>query len=259
MPRGGTRSKGATAPRFVLSPCERRSDCDDRRRWCGYLLAAGFPRYHGAVALIDDDALVLDSHRYRDRHLILTLLTSRGGVFRGVLRRARGGKAPQAAAAQVLSLVHVTGAIGRRADLATFQRLDLVTSSYPLAIDLDRSAAAAVVAELLASFCPLEEPAPRSYRLGVSLLLGLLSGCDPATTVAYAQYWVLALGGVLADPDEICWSDSEVEFLASCRHSPVSSLPVRVPDSVTLWLDRRVRSEAERPLHALDFFRSLHR
>ncbi len=209
------------------------------------------------MGLIDDDAVVLDSQRYRDRHLLVTLLTGRVGVVRGVLRKARGGKAPQAAAAQVLSLVHVTGAIGRRAELATFHQLDLVTSSYPLATELERSAAAAVVAELLATFCPLEEPAPRRFRLGVSLLKGLLSGSDPDTVIAYAQFWMLALGGVLPIPDEPGWGEPESEFLSACRQSNVSDLPARVPTRVALWLDRRVRSEAERPLRALDFFRSM--
>jgi recombinational DNA repair protein (RecF pathway) len=164
-----------------------------------------------------------------------------------------------AAAAQILSLVHVTGSASRRADLATFHQLDLLTSSYPLAKDLERSTAAAVVAELLTTFCPPEEPAPRRFRLGVSLLRGLLSGCDADTTVAYAQFWVLELGGVLADPDESGWTEREDEFLAGCRQSPITALPSHVPELVAHWLDRRVRSEAERPLRALDFFRSVRR
>lgn len=216
------------------------------------------PVYHGAVSLIDDDAVVLDSQRYRDRHLLVTLLTGRIGMVRGVLRRARGGKAPQAAAAQVLSLVHVTGAVSKGAELATFRQLDLVTSSYPLATDLERSTAAAVVAELLATFCPLEEPAPRRFRLGVSLLRGLLSGCDPGTAIAYAQFWALALGGVLPTPEDSDWGERENEFFTACRQSTVTKLPTRVPERVADWLDRRVRSEAERPLRALDFFRSVH-
>lgn len=209
------------------------------------------------MGVINDQAVVLDSQRYRDRHLIVTLLTGRVGVIRGVLRRARGGKAPQAAAAQVLSLVHVTGAISRGAELATFRRLDLTTSSYPLAADLGRSTAAAVVAELLATFCPLEEPAPRRFRLGVSLLRGLLAGCDPATAIAYAQYWILALGGLLPTPDEAGWGEHDREFFAACRESNVADLPTQVPETAAKWLDLRVRSEAERPLRALDFFRSL--
>jgi DNA repair protein RecO (recombination protein O) len=208
------------------------------------------------MALIDDEALVLDSQPYRDRHLLLTLLTRTGGVIRGVSRNARGGKTPQAAAAQILSLVHVIGYVGRGADLATFRRIDLLTSSYSLAVDLERTAAAAVVAELLYTFCPLEEPAPRRFRLGVSMLDGLLEGKDPDTAVAYAQFWSLALGGVLPDATEAEFDTRDLEFLAACRGKPLTELTARVTSRVREWLDDRVRHEAERPLRALDFLRT---
>ena len=55
--------------------------------------------YDSFVVFVADDALVLDHHPYRDRHLILAVLTRGSGVQRGVLRRARGGKTPPAAAA----------------------------------------------------------------------------------------------------------------------------------------------------------------
>ena len=42
---------------------------------------------------IEDQALVLDHHPFGDRHLVLAVLTHRSGVQRGILRRARGGKA----------------------------------------------------------------------------------------------------------------------------------------------------------------------
>jgi hypothetical protein len=101
------------------------------------------------VPVIEDEALVLDHHPFGDRHLVLTVLTHRSGVQRGVLRRARGGKAPTAAAAQIMSLVHVGMFQKPEAELATYRHLDLVTSSFPLTRELGRSAAAAVVAELL--------------------------------------------------------------------------------------------------------------
>jgi len=209
------------------------------------------------VALIDDDALVLDTHRYRDRHLIVALLTRDAGVVRGVLRRARVGKAPQAAAAQILSHVHVTGSSRRGADLATFRQLDLLTSSFPLARELVRSTASAVIAELLLTFCPLEEPAPRRYRLGVSLLDGLLEDVDPNSAVAYAQYWMLALSGVLPEPTDLDLDERDQRFLTACRNAPISDVSTGVTDRVAQWLDRRVRSEAHRPLRALDFLRGM--
>ena len=108
-----------------------------------------------AVALINDDALVLDSLPYGELHLILSLLTPSAGVVRAVLRGARGGKSPQAAATQLLSLVHIVAFQGRQAELATVRQVELKLSSFPLAADLERSTtAAAVVAELLDHLLP---------------------------------------------------------------------------------------------------------
>ena len=103
--------------------------------------------YDVAVPTIEDEALVLDHYPFGDRHLVLTVLTHHTGVQRGVLRRARGGKAPAAAAAQIMSLVHVDLYQRPEAELATYRHLDLVTSSFPLTRELGKSAAAAVVAE----------------------------------------------------------------------------------------------------------------
>lgn len=208
---------------------------------------------------IDDEALVLDTHPYGDRHLVLAVLTPGTGVHRCVLRRARGGKAPAAAAAQVLSRVHVSLVYRPHAELADCRQLELITSSYPLASDLAPMAAAAVVAELLATFCPAGEPAERSYRLGVTALEALLAGRPPRLVLAYVQYWSLALGGVL--PDVASFSaaigDDGLRFLATCRRLPVAEIDEAPPPAAARWLDHRVREEAERPLRALGFFRSV--
>jgi len=211
------------------------------------------------VSIIDDEALVLDHHPFRDRHLILAVLTHHHGVQRGVLRRARGGKAPPAAAAQILSRIQVSLYQKATADLATFRHIDLLTSSFPLASDLARSPASAVVAELLLTFCPPGEPAERSFRLGVSCLDALLEGKEADTVVSYAEFWSLALGGVLPPPEAIATALGErgQVFLVSCRHQPVREAPSAVPQDAAGWLDQRVREEAERPMRALSFYREL--
>jgi DNA repair protein RecO len=208
------------------------------------------------VPLFDDDALVLDNRPYRDRHLVVTLLTRRGGLVRGVFRGARGGKVPKASAAQILSEVHMTAFQGPHAELATIRQLDLRRSSFPITSDIDRATAAAVVAELLVTFCPLGDPAPRRYRLGVALLDSLLSDGDPATIIAYGQYWSLKLGGVLPSPEEVPLDASGTAYLAACRSKPLPEIAEVPPPGVAAWLDQQVRLAAERPLHALDFFRS---
>lgn len=209
------------------------------------------------MPIIDDEALVLDHHPYRDRHLILAVITRRSGVQRGVLRQARGGKAPAAAAAQILSHVQVSLYQRPQAELATFRHIDLLTSSFPLTSQLSTSAAAAVIAELLVTFCPPGEEMEKSYRLGVASLEALLGGVPADTIVSYAQFWMLVLGGVLPSTEMIGRSlgGKDLQVLSSFRRLPVTDIPGQVPPRTARWLDRRVREEAERPLRALDFFR----
>ncbi len=208
------------------------------------------------MSLIDDDALVLDNLPYRDRDLILSLLTPSAGVVRGVLRGARGGKSPTAGATQILSLVHMVAFHGRLAEMATVRQVDLKTSSYPLSSDLERSAAAAVVSELLTTFCPLGEPAPRRFRLGVAALDALLAGVAPSAVIAYVQFWSLALGGVLPPIRESGLDEKDIDFLLACRNRKLAELGGAPPTSTIQWLDQTLRAAAERPLRALDFLRA---
>jgi DNA repair protein RecO len=210
----------------------------------------------GPVALIDDDALVLDNIPYRDRDLILSLLTPSIGLARGVLRGARGGKHPTAGATQILSLIHVVAFQGKHAEMASLRQVDLKMSSFPLSTDLTRSAAAAVVSELLTTFCPLGESAPRRFRLGIAALEALLSGTDPATVIAYVQFWCLALGGVLPRLGEAGLDESDLDFLLACRNEPMEAIHRTPPASTSRWLDSAIRSVAERPVRAWDFMRA---
>ncbi|MEE4272594.1 MAG: DNA repair protein RecO [Thermoanaerobaculales bacterium] len=206
---------------------------------------------------IRDTALVLDHHPFRDRHLIVAVLTATHGEVRGVLRSARGGRVPLAGAVQILSKVEVELFRKPTAELATFTRIDLLESSYPLARDLVRSSAAAVVAELLSTYCPPDEPAPRRFRLGSTALDALLAGIEPDRVVAYVQYWALRLGGLMPDLEALDGDPStdELAFLIACRRVPLAELDLPVPPELRSRLDELVRGHAERQLKALDFHR----
>jgi DNA repair protein RecO len=210
------------------------------------------------MPIFDDDALILDHHPFKDRHLIVSALTRSHGMVRGVLRSARGGKIPLAGSVQILSSVRMEFFRKPTAELATIRRVDLVQSSFGLASDLTRSAAAAVVAELLLTFCPQDEPAPRRFRLGAAALDALIAGYAPDRVVAYCQFWVLQLGGLMPQPDDLDGSPfpDELAFLIGCRRVPLADLDLAVPAAARQRLDRMVRENAERSLRALDFFRA---
>jgi recombinational DNA repair protein (RecF pathway) len=155
-----------------------------------------------------------------------------------------------------------------------------------LSSSITAAAAAAVVAELLATFCLPGDPSELAYRLGSTVLDALLAGTSPETAVTYAQLWVLALSGLFpavdrcaecraeleirfwvrhADGQPLCakcateqskpFGREESAFLRACRHLPVKDVDVRVPEAVARWLDRLTQAEAELPLRALRYFR----
>jgi DNA repair protein RecO (recombination protein O) len=207
---------------------------------------------------VEDHALILDHHPFKDRHLIVAALTRSHGVIRAVLRSARGGKSPTAGSVQVLSEVRLSFFRRPTAELATINGVDLLTSSFGLTSDLRSTAASAVVAELLLTFCPPDEPAPRRFRLGVSALTALLDTVDPDRVVAYVQFWVLQLGGLMPPPEDFDQEPTadDLAFIIACRRVPLGELDLEVPARVARRLDAMVRAEAERPLRALDFFRA---
>jgi recombinational DNA repair protein (RecF pathway) len=156
-----------------------------------------------------------------------------------------------------MSLVHVGLFQKPEAELATYRHLDLVTSSFPLTRELSAVAAAAVVAELLITFCPPAEPSERAFRLGVSCLEALLEGIPADTVVAYAEFWTLALAGVLPQGTTIAETlDKDgAGLLTAFRIKGVREVPTTVAPMVSKWLDDLVREEAERSLRALTFYR----
>lgn len=212
--------------------------------------------------LIDDEAVVLDARPFRDRHQIASFRTRGHGTVRAVVRKARTGKHPLAAATQVLSHVRLVAFQRPAAELATCRQLDLIRSSWPLAQDLERSTAAAVVAELLDAFTPAGDSDDRPFRLGRATLEALLDGLGADAAVGYAEAWTLRLAGLLAETDEEWPADTRPpatagRFLAQCRRLGPAELDGPPDASTRQWLDGRVRAEAERGLPALRFLRGL--
>lgn len=228
--------------------------------------------------------LVLDRRDYRERDLLLSVLCPDRGSLRGIFRGARGGRAPRAAAAEPLSLVHAQCYQGPHAEMINFRQVEVGISSYPLASDFSRSSAAAVVAEALALFCPPDEPAPRRFRLGKAVLEGLLRKMEARTAIVYAQFWLFRLSGLMPDlkicsscggsldrglifadfgegclcrscaPDGVVLDQRSVELLRDYeRRGPGPELSEATPALVS-WMNSRIRIIADRPLKALDFF-----
>jgi hypothetical protein len=108
------------------------------------------------------------------------------------------------------------------------RQVDLKVSSFPLAGDLERSVAAAVVADA-DHLLPQAEPAPRPFRLGVAALNALLGGTAPPPW-SPTQLWILTLSGLMPPLEDCAEIADDLEFLVACRTLAPSELP-RLPSA----------------------------
>jgi len=148
-----------------------------------------------------DEAFVLARYPYRERDLVVALLMRQGGQVRLLARRARGARAPQAAALEPLARIRVSYFEKGRSELASLDEAAVVRGSFGLAAQPEAWAAAQVVAELALTYCPpglRQEPA---FRLVDRCLEGLLAGAGPLRVASYAELWFLRLAGVFPDLD----------------------------------------------------------
>jgi len=154
-----------------------------------------------AVPSRTDEAIVLARYPFRERDLVVTLLTRNGGQVRALARHARGARSSRAAALEPLAAVRVSYFERPRAELATLDEAALVRTAFPLASSPAAWAAGQVVAELALAFCPPGERLEAPYRLIDRCIAALLAGAAPTAVVAYAELWLLKLSGILPDLD----------------------------------------------------------
>lgn len=220
------------------------------------------------MASRSDEAIVLARYPFRERDLVVTLLTRRGGQVRVLARHARGARSSRASALDPLSSIRVGYFERAHSELATLDEATVVRSGFALAQSPPAWAAGQVLAELALIFCPPGERQETSYRLVDRCLGALLGGAPPLAVVGYAELWFCRLGGVLPPLEEcgVCGtplppgprtygasegvflcadhrpagaverlSKEAGEWLASCTGAPVEAVPEPPPDAGS-WL-----------------------
>jgi DNA repair protein RecO (recombination protein O) len=195
-----------------------------------------------------DEAFVLTRYPFRERDLVVVLLTRRSGQARMVARRARTLRSSQATAMEPLALIRVEYFERPGAELATLHEASVVRSGFPLAADPPAWAAGQVVAELALLYCPPGQRAEAAFRLVDRCLVCLLDGHEPESVAWYAEFWFLKLAGVFPELDRcgVCGVDlpdgprvfDATEKRFTCReHRPAGSA-VRIGAAGTSWLQR---------------------
>ena len=216
------------------------------------------------MASRSDEAIVLARSAFRERDLIVTLLTRRGGQIRVLARHVRGARTSRAAALEPLASIRVSYFERAHSELATLDEATLVRSAFALAESPAAWAAGQVLAELALVFCPPGERLEAPYRLLERSVGALLAGAPPLAVVTYAELWLLKLSGVLPELDRcgVCgealppgprtFDAGEGGFV--CDRHPRASAVERIGAGGEAWLRsalrRRVETMAEPPSDA---------
>ncbi len=146
-----------------------------------------------------DEGYVLARYPYRERDLVVAVLTRFGGQIRVLARSARSPRSGVAPAVEPLAHIRLTYFERSRSELGTLGEAVLLRSAFPLAANPPGWAAGQVVVELALLHCPAGQRLESAFRLVDRCTQALLAGHDPLAVAHYAELWFLRLAGVLPE------------------------------------------------------------
>lgn len=149
------------------------------------------------MTLTTDQAFVLDLHPFRERDVLVVLLTRGHGLRKVSARGARARLTRFGGALQTMNEIEATW-YGREGEgLGSLREAKAKREFFP-ALEKDPAAAAvgAWIADHLRTFAPEHEEGALWWRLAVHLRDTLLDGGDPRLVAVYAELWVLRIAGI---------------------------------------------------------------
>ncbi|HET7704483.1 MAG TPA: DNA repair protein RecO [Thermoanaerobaculia bacterium] len=156
------------------------------------------------------EAIVLHTYPARERDKMVVFLTPDHGKVKGFAYGARGIKSRFGAALEPLAKIRVGYAAKEGDETVRIESAELVRSLFPAQQNLVTSVAATYIAETVDTFAPADDPAELIYRLLDRTTGALLDGAPPAAVVAYAEIWMLRLGGIFPSTRNCAECGSEI-------------------------------------------------
>jgi DNA repair protein RecO (recombination protein O) len=127
---------------------------------------------------------------------MVVFLTPDHGKVKGFAYGARGIKSRFGAALEPLAKIRVGYAAREGEEIVRIESAELLRSLFPAQQHLVSSVSATYIAETVDTFAPADDPAELIYRLLDRTTEALLAGALPNAVVAYAEIWMLRLGGI---------------------------------------------------------------
>src|SRR5437667_300632 len=164
------------------------------------------------------EAIILNTFPARERDKLVVFLTPDHGKKKGWAYGARSLKSRFGAALEPLAKVRIAFLERESDEVVRIESVDLLRSLFPAQQNLVANVAASYIAETVDTFAQSGDPAELIYRLLDRTTEALLEGADPMSVVAYAEVWMLRLGGILPDlPNRVGLSFGRRDEL---RHPP---------------------------------------
>jgi DNA repair protein RecO len=146
------------------------------------------------------EAIILHTLPARERDKLVVFLTPEHGKRKGWAYGARGGRTRFGASLEPLAKVRIGFLEKENDEVVRIDSVDLVRSLFPAQQNLLASVAASYIAETVDVFAQADDPSELVYRLLDKTTEALLDGAAPLAVVAYAEIWMLRLGGILPTP-----------------------------------------------------------
>ena len=143
------------------------------------------------------EAIILHTVPARERDKLVIFLTPDDGKKRGWAYGARSLRTRFGASLEPLAKVRIGYIEKEGDDVVRIESVDLIRSLFPAQQKLIASIAASYIAETVDTFAQADDPSELVYRLLDRTTEALLSDANPLAVVAYAELWMLRLGGIL--------------------------------------------------------------
>ena len=142
------------------------------------------------------EAIVLNTFPARERDKLVVFLTPDEGKVKGWAYGARSLRSRFGAALEPLAKVQIAFIEREGDEIVRIESVDLIRSLFPAQQNLVANVAASYIAETVDTFAQSGDPAELIYRLLDHTTAALLERRQPLAVVAYAEIWMLRLGGI---------------------------------------------------------------
>ncbi len=142
------------------------------------------------------EAIILQTHPSRERDKLVVFLTPEKGKRKGWAYGARSMRSRFGASLEPLAKVNLVFLEKETEEAVRIESAELIRSAFSAQQELSRSLAATYIAESVDTFVQPDDPSELVYRLLDRAVEALIEGGSVEAIVAYAEIWMLKLGGV---------------------------------------------------------------